>query len=387
MPFSFKNIERDDSGDFGLQQAQAIGDPEQYRPVANQDTSNLRWGAWSTQNGFNEADEQTRSQIAGFYQQNVLPQISAAQNVPVERLQSAFAANVPEATRFQQPVSELEQRKAQGEQFGLSGDALQQYIFNGKLPAPTAPKERRIAEGADGFKYYTDTGERVFEGVQARPRNGVYIDEDGKLVSENQTKGSEAADKEFAKDYAQWVQGGQEKSLRNIATLKDAITRLQSGEENLTGAQGFLPDGARTLFGNENSVEVRQNVENVVQQSLREILGGQFAQKEAEQLIKRAYNETLDESTNAKRVAVLLTQIERAMIQKNEAAEYFAKNGTLSGFNKPTPTISDFNNALDQTLGNNSQEEEVNQAFDAYYNALPSGSRYIAPDGTTRTKP
>ncbi len=49
--------------------------------------------------------------------------------------------------------------------------------------------ERKIVEGADGFKYYADTGERVLPNVQSKPREDKSFEREAKLRGEF-TKGS-----------------------------------------------------------------------------------------------------------------------------------------------------------------------------------------------------
>lgn len=158
--------------------------------------------------------------------------------------------------------------------------------------------------------------------------------------SKKDTKASEAVeavDKAYAKDYNDYIlQGGYASLDKNIKILEDAQKKLKDPDgPNLTGAGlGLVPDFIRRFTAPE-SIAVRDRVESVIQQSLRQILGAQFTEKEAERLIQRSYNEGLDEKENAKRLKETIGELRTMADAKEEAAKYFEEKGTLEGF-KPT---------------------------------------------------
>jgi len=83
---------------------------------------------------------------------------------------------------------------------------------------------------------------------------------------------------------------------------------------------------------NPSGVKAKELVSEVVQRNLRLILGAQFTEKEGEQLINRAYNPKLSEKENIERIQRLATSMKKALKQKQDAAKYFEKNGTLKGY-------------------------------------------------------
>ena len=158
------------------------------------------------------------------------------------------------------------------------------------------------------------------------------------------TVGQQAVDKNFAKEYSDFVAGGGYADVdKNLAQLRDVHKLLKDPNvDNLTGRViGSTPRSIRELIMPQ-SVNVQEAVEEVVQRNLRLILGAQFTQKEGERLISRAYNPKMDEAENAKRVGRLLGAIERAAAQKIRAARYFEQNGTLVGFKGHVPGVSEF---------------------------------------------
>jgi hypothetical protein len=171
---------------------------------------------------------------------------------------------------------------------------------------------------------------------------GVGQSQEEQITQERQRAAGKAADEQFAKDYVAFKTGGAQDATKQLSQLQDVVKRLQSGRGYLTGPViGRMPD-AITNFTNPQVVATRERVEEVVQRSLRAILGAQFTEKEGERLIARAYNPSQPEPENAIRVQRLMTQLQSALQNKASAAAYFEKNGTLQGWSGKLPSISDF---------------------------------------------
>lgn len=166
-----------------------------------------------------------------------------------------------------------------------------------------------------------------------------------------QQAGGKAVDEQFAKDYAAFVQGGSQDMAKQLAQLQDVSRALKVPGNTLTGTvAGNTPMLLKNIT-NPQSVAMQERVEEVVQRSLRAILGAQFTEKEGERLIARAYNPRLSPQENAIRVDRLFTQLNQAFQQKKAAASYFEKNGTLEGWKGKLPTIGDFDPDAGATSG------------------------------------
>jgi hypothetical protein len=146
----------------------------------------------------------------------------------------------------------------------------------------------------------------------------------------NLTKGQESVDKAFSKEYQKFViEGGFADVQKGLSQLDEAVAILSSGE-NVTGSViSRLPFQDSV---NPSGVKAKELVSEVVQRNLRLILGAQFTEKEGEQLINRAYNPKLSEKENIERIQRLATSMKKALKQKQDAAKYFEKNGTLKGY-------------------------------------------------------
>lgn len=164
-----------------------------------------------------------------------------------------------------------------------------------------------------------------------------------------QTYGERALDRNFAKTYESDIaSGAMADSLTNMQVLRGIADQLEKGTSgNVTGpVLGLAPESFRA-FTNPQSVDMQNQVANIVQRSLRPILGAQFTEKEGENLIKRAYNPQLEEAENAKRIRRLAVMTEKIAKAKMEAAAYFETNGTLKGYKGTTQfNMSDLDNAL-----------------------------------------
>lgn len=164
-------------------------------------------------------------------------------------------------------------------------------------------------------------------------------------LSDVLTPGQKKADEEFGKEFVEWnASGGFADVEKQLGQLEEVATRLEAGEDLNSWTMGVAPDWVLALTeGGRKAINARDLVQEVAQRNLRAILGGQFAQKEGEQLINRAYNPILDEAQNARRLRALIRQMRSAAQQKQAATDYFAANGTLVGFEGGRPSLGAFN--------------------------------------------
>lgn len=197
----------------------------------------------------------------------------------------------------------------------------------------------------------------VKTGVPGKPefvQNSILLDDDtlknigepfkrstGTTVNVG-TKGQTEFDKVFAKEAAEFMAlGGFADVEKSLDQLKNVSKALESGRELTGPVVGNVPDFVNQ-FINPEAIDVREQVEEVAQRNLRVILGGQFSEKEGENLIKRAFNPRLGQKENKRRVDRLIKQISDAALAKQESIKYFQLNGTLKGFTGKIYTKADF---------------------------------------------
>ena len=151
------------------------------------------------------------------------------------------------------------------------------------------------------------------------------------------TPAQKSADMAFGKDYNDFVAGGGISSIqKNLSDLDRAIQIIEDAKKkniSISGKMVGLADSTGTLpYVFKEAADVKDLVGGVAQSNLRQVLGGQFAQKEGEALLARAYNPALPVDDNLKRLRSLRNQISTAANAKIQAVGYFEENGTLTGF-------------------------------------------------------
>jgi hypothetical protein len=142
-----------------------------------------------------------------------------------------------------------------------------------------------------------------------------------------------AVDRAFAKEYSDYVAGGGYADTQGqIRTLEGVLGELQGGKSKLTGpTMSMLPDSIRARLM-PKSIAAQQAVEQSIQRSLRQTLGAQFTEKEGEAFMKRGYDPRLSEQENAKKLSTLIDQLKSMAQSKQDAIDYYEKNGSLVGF-------------------------------------------------------
>lgn len=226
--------------------------------------------------------------------------------------------------------------------------ATGQFITPPEAPKPRTPV-REIRRGNVVDVYFSDGTMRTMP-VSAAPTAGG-VSAGGDVVAlpgqapVKLSAGEKKRDTDFATSWNEFSsRGGFADTVKQLTQLQDVLTRLEGGED-LTGAvSGFLmqnfPSVANAVMAGR--VGARDAVEEVVQRNLRLILGAQFTKEEGDRLIARAYNPSLGEEENAKRLRLLIQQMLSAASAKQSAGEYFEQYGTLKGYKSKLPSFADF---------------------------------------------
>lgn len=277
-----------------------------------------------------------------------VPSVAAYQK---EQLANRAAQQAVAIQRQQAQQSAAQERRQQADY-----DAAVQQRRNPTIPQIHGASVKSISVSPAGDRTYTmapdQTEGMIFPSTLAAEEAGFSAEgadvlQDGRIRitkaarADRTRPAQKAVDTKYATDFVEWETGGASDAMKSIAQLKAAQKSLGSGQ-NLTGPMiGMAPDWA-LAWTNPQAIQTREAVEEVAQRNLRAVLGGQFAQKEGEQLIRRAFNPKLSEQENATRLNRLLTQIEAAAAAKNDAAKYFRENGTLTGWQGKMPSLTDF---------------------------------------------
>ena len=186
-------------------------------------------------------------------------------------------------------------------------------------------------------------------------------------LDQKRSPAQNVVDREYGKDYADYVSGGGYADVLNqITTLEDIKNKLGKGGGYTGPAISMVPDSIRKRI-NPGSIEAQQAVEQSVQRSLKQTLGGQFTEKEGALFMQRGYDPALPEEENIKKLTRMITQLKSMAAAKQEAMDYFEQHGTLTGYKGSIYTLKNGEivkvgkDGFYEMMGINKSTENLNQ--------------------------
>ena len=209
-------------------------------------------------------------------------------------------------------------------------DAGQRFNKRGQLVPESTPEPAIITPEQE--KYRT-AFRRLFEPGGTLESGNPSAPQPAAPAAPKPTTAQVAVDRAYGKDYADYQAGGGFADVgTQIASLEKVLGELRSGKGNLTGPLvSALPDAVRSR-AYPGSVSAQQAVEQSIQRALRQTLGAQFTEKEGEAFMKRGYDPRLPERENVKKLESMLNSLKTMARAKQDAIEYFEKNGSLVGY-------------------------------------------------------
>ena len=149
-----------------------------------------------------------------------------------------------------------------------------------------------------------------------------------------------AADKEYAKTRLPEFREEEAKAIGNLQKLNEVVTAL-GNRDDLTGITPAVALKLGEIIGLPGAfagtaADVQNRILSVAQESIKAIMGAAFAEKEGENVLRRAYDVSQPEAVNMKRVRELIGALEVVQNAKRKEAEYFEKHGTLRGYVGPS---------------------------------------------------
>jgi len=125
----------------------------------------------------------------------------------------------------------------------------------------------------------------------------------------------EAALRTLGQQYSSWATGGRANALNRVSTLDemDEILRTKDVSGSRTGLLNtFFGDLGLSLI-NPNALIVKDTVEQIVSENLREILGGNFSEREGFRYMARGYNIYATPDENRRRLEFLRRGIQASI--------------------------------------------------------------------------
>jgi hypothetical protein len=289
----------------------------------------------------------------------------------VSQLQRFQDMGVPVDPRHTQEMMALFKSGDMNSFTGYLDNVIKAGVATGALPKPDKPEEYTLAKGARRFSgsreiasnvpvepVYTQLTEQEVKDLgldetkqyQKSPQGQITAIGGGgqtfNIGGEQLSPGFKKLDEIYAKEYSDW-RAQRSSALSNMASIGKVLGQLERGEKLSGPAIGLQPEFLRAIT-NPEATQAIETVQAVVQENLRQVLGGQFAQQEAAQLLSRAYNPSLSPEYNAERLRKLYAQMEISAKQKDAMSEYFEEKGTLSGYTGEQPVLADFYTAMSE---------------------------------------
>jgi hypothetical protein len=141
---------------------------------------------------------------------------------------------------------------------------------------------------------------------------------------------------------------------------------------NVSGPQyAFIPEGLMPVVA-PGSTAFKDEISDIVFQSLRSTLGAQFTQREAERLINATFNQDLEEKYNLPRLQRLLAKTKSIYNSKQSEMDFYTDTGTLKGYVGET---SSFDDVLDSIFFDEFKQLTNDQIKERYRDAPTTEER------------
>lgn len=153
------------------------------------------------------------------------------------------------------------------------------------------------------------------------------------------SKGTEETDRKFATSYANWIaEKGSLSADKSLANLEASIQEMEKPEnKKLTG--GFMgavlavaPESLKSAI-NAKIGRIDSNLRSAVVDTLRPLLGAQFAAVEGERIMKQTFDPNQPMEENIRRAKLVLNDLKNQVASKKRAVQYWeSHDNTLEGY-------------------------------------------------------
>ena len=300
---------------------------------------------------------------------------------------SAILSGDPRRVQFaEQQITRAEQEKKLEEQDKLLDEAIKQstsitderkrYLY--ALPYETKasaflkfaqPEERKLTAAIEDYEFFANLDEDERLAFMQATGRGAYSPE---LVAEirkakakgglDLTPGEQKLDQAFADTLVKWKGGEKQQAEANIRNLENKIALLARGA-NVSGPEyAVIPEGLMPVIA-PGATGFKDEISDIVFQSLRATLGAQFTQKEGERLISATFNQNLPEELNIPRLQRLLAKTKSIYNDKQSQIDYYDETGSLKGYNPEPSTVDDILDSIFFSELQQLTDEQIIQKF------------------------
>lgn len=247
------------------------------------------------------------------------------QSTGISRLASFFQPTTPSQQPMQQEIA------SNANQALPSPMETEQPVAQDIVPQPAIPS---VSVSKWGEKKKPDFDAEEFATklgltIQAKEGSQRRLKEEERIAAPQLT-----VDKEFAKQYNDWVSKDSADMDLNLTRLRDAKAKIEAAKkanqilDSSGRVIGILPD----WFKPSLSLEIRDNVHAAAVGGLKAAFGANPSESEGRNFMKFSYDEKLSPEVNLKKIDDTIKNLEQKKSIKNQQVSYFGKYGTLKGF-------------------------------------------------------
>lgn len=304
-----------------------------------------------------EGSETNPYQPATEYQ----PSIEAQAAIPGMSIQDAAMQHLNSKSDVMRKFSMDQLGKTQ-DPYTLAAGGVRYGANNQVLASNPKPKESyNLSPQTQRF----DPNNNLIAENTNKPRSQVTVNLPPEESAFRKKIGSKSADR-----VDDWINNGRSAIVQNdLKNLKFAVDILEKNPEATGFWASMTPDFAKP-YTNPEGVAAKESVEQVIQKSLKPILGGQFGEKEGDRLISRGYNIALKPEENIRRIRMLMTQTKLMADAQDAAVRWQMEHGSMKDYKGKIYTPADFDRAFDQL------EKD-------YENKENTGNRNVVTDAET----
>lgn len=288
---------------------------------------------------------------ADIYNPEILDQMT-----PEQRAMYDFQKNQAKTAGMREFASRLSDAFAGRDITGRASERAE--LKKGKAGTLTAGRK-----DAEYFKTLTPEQQRQF--LIATGRMSPELAEEFRKAKApggvDLTPGQEKLDTQFASTAESWLTKDSAQVDANIMNLEEKLSIIERGEADVSGKLiGITPEFLQPFVGQTQAKAFLGDVRDIVFQSLREKLGAQFTEKEGDRLVAAAYDPSLPEEINAKRLRRLLSVVKTMKASKEGMIDIYQQTGTLKDYEPPKATFGDIYDALvEEEFASKTNEELV----------------------------
>lgn len=276
---------------------------------------------------------------------------------------------------------------ASNQRFQAEGDARQAKIANylAQVSGKNRAHEQKLAQLKEQREY--DEGRYNLAREHKKEDYNKQLALRGKQQQPaTSSKVQQKMDEKYLDDYLEFVATGKEGAAQAMNKLEGYLNFLekqkgafvQAGGGPLTGT--LMPDFMRT----EDSIKLRDDIEGVAMQGLKDIFTGAISNEERRALAATFYNDKLSPDANIPIIKRKLEGMRRAYQNKLNRAKYFDENKTLAGYKGLSPADElESIRGKDPTFKPPKTPTPPNTAFAKQYK---EGDKAMGPDGKMKIK-